>query len=190
MAPKRDSSRRSTDRKPSLGGNLVWSLLAAGVAGLFAISLIGSPTQLKISYSDLQRLVRASTAVGESRYVSISEGAGPGTAALYGYLHDVVIGAYEVAGKVREFPSGRQVDQEPAPPLPGMPAVAAGIERRFTTAKLPSETSEAELKGQLNEHKVSFSYEDPPSPWRSWMPMLLLTGLFGLLFFLMIRRLG
>ena len=42
MSKKRDSSKRPTDRKPSLGGNLVWSLLAACVACLFALSLISA----------------------------------------------------------------------------------------------------------------------------------------------------
>jgi cell division protease FtsH len=190
MSTKRDTPKRPGDRKPSLGGNLVWSLLAAGVASLFAISLIGSPSELKISYSDLQQLVRAAQADGDSRYVLIQHGDGPGQSGLYGDLHDVVIGAYEVAGKVREIPGGRGDEGEAGSPLPGLPGATGAIDRRFTTAKLPSETSEAELKALLNECKVPFRYEDPPSPWRSWMPMLLLTSLFGLLFFLMIRRLG
>ena len=104
MSTKRDVPRRSSDRKPFLGGNLVWSLLAAGVASLFAISLIGQSTELKVSYSDLQRLIRASTAAGGERYIAISSGDEPGRSGLYGDLHDVVIGAYEVAGKVRELP--------------------------------------------------------------------------------------
>ena len=47
-----------------------------------------------------------------------------------------------------------------------------------------------ELKQMLHDHSVAFAYEDPPSPWRNWLPMLLLTGLFGLLFFLMLRKFG
>ena len=190
MSSKRDTPKRPTDRKPSLGGNLLWSLLAAGVAGLFAISLIGSASELKVSYSDLQRLIRAATAVGEDRFITISAEDGGG-AGLYGDLHDVVIGGYEVAGKIRQLPDGSTAAEaaESQPPLPGE-AGTAGMVRRFTTAKLPTENSESDLMGLLEEHGVAFRYEDPPSPWRNWMPMLLLTGLFGVLFFLMIRRLG
>jgi len=190
MSTKRDTPKRPTDRKPSLGGNLLWSLLAAGVAGLFAISLIGSASELKVSYSDLQRLIRAATATGEDRFITISADDGGG-AGLYGDLHDVVIGGYEVAGKIRQLPDGRPAAEaaESQPPLPGEPGTA-GLVRRFTTAKLPTENSESDLMELLEEHGVAFRYEDPPSPWRSWMPMLLLTGLFGVLFFLMIRRLG
>ena len=109
MTTKRDTPRRPTDRKPFFGGNLVWSLLAAGVASLFAISLIGTSTQLKISYSDLQRLIRAATADNDDRFVAISPANEPGQSGLYGDLYDVVIGAYEVSGKLRELPAGRSV---------------------------------------------------------------------------------
>lgn len=186
---KRDPARRPTERKPSLGSNLVWSLLAVGVAGLFAISLVGTTPELKISYSDLQKLVRATAEAGQNRFVTITPGDDPSRSAPFGDLRDVVIGAFEVSGKVRE----RAVETDPADDMlateaPSVPG--SGIMRRFRTAKLPSETSESELKHLLTEHEVPFRYEDPPSPWRSWMPMLVLTGLFGLLFYLMLRKLG
>ncbi|MFM8436701.1 MAG: ATP-dependent zinc metalloprotease FtsH, partial [Planctomycetia bacterium] len=63
-------------------------------------------------------------------------------------------------------------------------------ERQFRVAKLPSENAESELMQLLKEHGVPFRYEEPPSPWRNWLPMLFLTGMFGLVFFLMMRRLG
>ena len=188
MSKKRDTPRRQTDRKPVFGGNLVWSLMAAGVASLLAISLIGTSQDLKISYSDLQRLIRATQAGDTDRYVTVSPGDDPARSALLGDLHDVVIGAYEVVGKVRELTRGQRHADEPL--LEAAAPIGGGVARRFRTAKLPSETSEAELKQLLNDHSVSFRYEDPPSPWRSWMPMLVLTSLFGLLFFLMLRRLG
>jgi len=188
MSKKRENPRRS-DRKSPLGGSLVWSLLAAGVASLFAISLIGTAPEPRFSYSDLQRLVRATTASGRDRYVTISPGEDPARAALFGDLRDVVIGAYEVSGRVRELAAGT-APPDAAPGEPGPQEIGGLPSRRFRTAKLPSETSEGELKQLLQEHGVSFRYEDPPSPWRSWMPMLVLTGLFGLLLFLMLRRLG
>ena len=43
---------------------------------------------------------------------------------------------------------------------------------------------------QLSEHGVPFRYEEAPSPWRNWLPMLFLTSLFGLVFFMMMRRIG
>ncbi len=188
MTKKRDPARRSPERKPTLGGNLVWSLLAVGVASLFAISLIGATPELRIPYSDLQRLIRATTATGQDRFVTITPGDDPSRAASFGDLRDMVIGAFEVSGRVRELASDQEsVDDATKSQASGS---GSGTERRFRTSKLPSETSESELKQLLTEHGVAFRYEDPPSPWRNWMPMLLLTGLFGLLFFLMLRRLG
>lgn len=188
MTKKREPSRRPNDRKPSLGGNLVWSLLAVGVAGLFAISLVGTTPELRISYSDLQKLVRATSATGQDRFLTVTPGDDPSRAAPFGDLRDVVIGAFEVSGRLREL----AVERDPTDDTIGTetPPPAGGVDRRFRTAKLPSETSESELKRLLNENNVPFRYEDPPSPWRSWMPMLVLTGLFGVFFYLMLRRLG
>jgi cell division protease FtsH len=189
MTKKREPPRRPNDRKPSLGGNLVWSLLAVGVASLFAISLVGTTPELRISYSDLQKLVRATSATGQDRFVTIVPGDDPSRAAPFGDLRDVVIGAFEVSGKVREL----GVERDPADDTIDTEATRAaggGVDRRFRTSKLPSETSESDLKDLLSENEVPFRYEDPPSPWRTWMPMLVVTGLFGLLFYVMIRRLG
>ena len=61
MAKKRDGSgKRGGDRRSPMGGsNLVWSLIAAAVAGLFALSLLGTTPEVELSYSDLEKLIRA-----------------------------------------------------------------------------------------------------------------------------------
>jgi cell division protease FtsH len=188
MAKKRDLPRRPADRKPALGGNLAWSLVAAGVASLFAVSLIGSSPELEISYSDLEKLIRAAQLPGDERFVTIIPKGGDAADGVgFGDLHDVVIGAFTVAGKVRE--AGGAVDGGTETPRTGITG-RQSAERRFRTAKLPSENSESELMKLLKEHDVPFRYEDPPSAWRNWLPMLFLTALFGLLFFLMMRRIG
>lgn len=101
MAKKRDLPKLSSDRKPTTG-NIVWSLVAAGVASLFALSLV-SVAELEVTYSDLERLIAASTREGDERFVELSAAAGEsGQGHRYGDLHDVVIGAFQVHGKVRE----------------------------------------------------------------------------------------
>ncbi|MFM7243515.1 MAG: ATP-dependent zinc metalloprotease FtsH [Planctomycetaceae bacterium] len=187
MARKRDLPKRSSDRKPTTG-NVVWSLVAAGVASLFALSLVSVSPELEFTYSDLERLIAASARDGDERFVDLAASESEGDQGRrYGDLHDVVIGAFQVHGRVREAVRGRAADAEPVARPLGVPA---SPERRFRVAKLPSENSESELMRMLKEHGVPFRYEDPPSPWRNWLPMLLLTGLFGLLFFLMMRRIG
>jgi cell division protease FtsH len=188
MAKKRDLPKRPADRKPAAGGNLVWSLVAAGVASLFALSLVSVSPDLEFTYSDLERLIAAVHAEGDDRFVQLAPAAdGSDETHRYGDLKDVVIGAFHVSGKVREAARDGAKDPEPITrPL----GVRASPERRFRVAKLPSENSESALMRLLKEHDVPFRYEDPPSPWRNWLPMLLLTGLFGFLFFLMMRRIG
>jgi cell division protease FtsH len=214
MAKKRDSARRSPDRKPAMGGsNLLWSLIAAGVAGLFAISLIGSTPEIELSYSDLERLIQATDRQAADRRPDATAGQPQGEdaaitwvevhrhgeegrqTARYGDLRDVVLGAFQVSGTVRELTgdaaakSGPEDADAARPPKPAGAAARSTL-RRFHTAKLPSENSESQLMRQLTEHGVPFRYEEAPSPWRNWLPMLFLTGLFGVLFFTMMRRIG
>ena len=216
MAKKRDSAKRPAERRPNMGGsNLLWSLIAAGVAGLFAMSLIGVTPEIELSYSDLERLIQAAgknvagkqasdpaptgDRVDEAaiEWVEVSHpGAEGRQTARYGDLRDVVIGAFQVSGTVREYSSADAASPrtEPAPAAQAAKRIGAaegpGTVRRFHTAKLPSENSESQLMRQLSEHGVPFRYEEAPSPWRNWLPMLFLTSLFGLVFFMMMRRIG
>ena len=213
MPKKHDLPKRPADRKTPWGGaNLVWSLIAVGVAGLFAMSLLAMPPELELSYSDLERLIRASgsrpaSTAAADHQAQPSDG-NPGAEAnaraetggvveivernpfdtkaesarpvRYGDLDDVVIGAYSVSGSVRRLD---------APEAEGA-AQTTATRRHFRTAKLPSENSEGRLSRLLAENGVPYRYEEAPGPWKNWLPMLFLTGLFGLLFFTMMKRLG
>ena len=88
MPKKHDLPKRQADRKMPWGGsNLVWSMIAVGVAGLFAMSLLTTTPELELSYSDLEKLIRASgqrppapTETAPSPAPSSPDGeAGPGT---------------------------------------------------------------------------------------------------------------
>lgn len=196
MVKKSDNTgKRSGDRRSSVGGsNLVWSLIAAAVAGLFVVSLIGSTGDVDLSYSDLEKLIRATgrseaDPTASPRFIEVPRGSGRNLQVnRYSDLQDVVIGAFEVSGTVRELPLSSRDESEPDGPEQRL--TPKSDLRRFRTAKLPSENSEGQLSKLLAENGVPFSYEEPPSPWRSWMPMLFITGLFGLIFWLMIRRVG
>ena len=204
MPKKRDLPKRQADRKSPFGGaNLVLSLVAIAVAGLFAMSLLATQPELELSYSDLETLIRASGQRGGPRAEGRpgpTDGAAPAPAGFvevieprafdggpesreavrYGELGDVVIGAYAVTGSVRRLD----------PPDPSVVRIDDSGKRRFRTAKLPSENSEGRLSQLLAEHGVPYRYEEAPGPWKNWLPMVLLTGLFVLLFFTMIKRLG
>ena len=196
MAKKRDGSgKRGGERRPPMGGsNLVWSLIAAAVAGLFALSLLGTTPEVELSYSDLEKLIRVTgradaDPTAGSRFIEVPRRSDlPGQVARYADLKDVTIGAFQVTGTVRELPLSGTDGAQPGGPQERL-APAGGL-RRFRSAKLPSENSEGALSKLLAEHGVPFRYEEPPSPWRNWMPMLFITGLFGLFFWMMLRRVG
>jgi cell division protease FtsH len=205
MSKKRDPIKRPGDRRPGLGGsNLLWSLLAAVVAALFALSLVGAQPDIELSFSDLEKLIRVSARpvagpapapdspsdgpalnVNAVDWIDVPQPGPEGRKiARYSDLKDVVIGAFQVSGTVRERPVAD------APTEPGVRKAPAGTLRRFRTAKLPSETAEAHLRDQLDKHGVPYRYEEAPSAWRNWLPMLFLMGLFGVVFFTMMRRVG
>ena len=177
MVKKSDNTgKRSGDRRSSVGGsNLVWSLIAAAVAGLFVVSLIGSTGDVDLSYSDLEKLIRATgrseaDPTASPRFIEVPRGSGRNLQVnRYSDLQDVVIGAFEVSGTVRELPLSSRDESEPDGPEQRL--TPKSDLRRFRTAKLPSENSEGQLSKLLAENGVPFSYEEPPSPWRSWMPM-------------------
>ena len=204
MTKNREASKRPADRRPAWAGpNLVWSLIAAAVAGLFAMSLINSTPDVELSYSDLEKLIRASSrASGEpetnnpsdsARWIEIVQrGSDPKSVGRYGDLQDVVIGAFQVSGTVGERTTKPAVEpaKTEAPASPDSTVGPVITTRRFHTAKLPSENSEGQLSKLLAECHVPFRYEEAPSPWRNWLPMVFLMSLFGIVFFLMLRRLG
>ena len=86
---EKDPGRRSGDRKQVFGGsNLIWSLIAVAVAGLFAASLFSNGQEVRLSYTDLERLIRVAgeekDQSGSPRFVKrvLCPCAVPGTAAL------------------------------------------------------------------------------------------------------------
>ena len=199
---EKDPGRRSGDRKQAFGGsNLIWSLIAVAVAGLFAASLFSNGQEVQLSYTDLERLIRAAgeeeDQSGSPRFVEVITGEtakGSPLVSRFFSIDDVVIGAFEVTGTLRKVPLPGGNGRGGLRPIDDGRLTAGGNAQgeqlRFRTAKLPSENSEGQLSKILDLNKVDYRYEDPPSPWRNWMPMLVLTGLLALGFFLMVRRLG
>ncbi len=202
---KNELPKRSGDRKNGSTTSIVWYLIAAAAAGLFAVSLFTATGQVDLSYSELEQLIRATGDAGPEGSIDVLREDGS-SRRVYRFrgLEDVMIGAYEVTGTVivemasEDVAPSVSVDDlvdstesaaETASPEPATP-IGGSNRRRFQTAKLPSENSEGQLSRLLDEHGVPYRYEDPPSAWQNWAPMLVMTGLFIVLFFVMIRRIG
>ena len=175
---EKDPGRRSGDRKQAFGGsNLIWSLIAVAVAGLFAASLFSNGQEVQLSYTDLERLIRVAgeekNPSGSPRFVEVVTGEtakGSPLVSRFCSIDDVVIGAFEVTERFeRCLPGGN--GRGGLRPIDDGRLTAGGNTQgeklRFRTAKLPSENSEGQLSKILDLNKVDYRYEDPPSPWRN-----------------------
>ena len=69
MPGKRHSAKRSAEHRSGPGNGVVWYLIAAGVASLFALSLVSTAPHLELTYSDLERLISAANASGPERWI-------------------------------------------------------------------------------------------------------------------------
>ena len=179
--PKKE--KKSPEKKSSQpSNNVVWYLLGIGVILLFAVSLWPKPTDASLQFSDLIKLLEDGKA-GKSAQVEVVEGPeGRQQTFRYSGIRDVTIALYDVSGKI---------DRKLVPdPKAEVKAETEAEEVRFYSNKNPSDYSEELLIQLLNANGVQWQYAAGPSQWRNYVPILVLTTLFILVFFFMMRRLG
>ena len=159
--------------------HLVFYLLAVAACVLLVALWIEQNRTYSLSYTKLTELVKQYPAREGSPgpSVEILEGVDGKTVVKYSDLQDVVLGTYRVTGKIK-----RQV-------LPPKELADDPVEVPFSTNRDPSDI-QGDLRRLFERHGVSIDYEGEPSGWSRWMPMLLITGLFILVFVLMMRRIG
>ena len=179
--PKKE--KKSPEKKGSQpSNNVVWYLLGIGVILLFAVSLWPKPTDASLQFSDLIKLLEDGKA-GKPAQVEVVEGPeGRQQTFRYSGIRDVTIALYDVSGKI---------DRKLVPdPKAEVKAETEAEEVRFYSNKNPSDYSEELLIQLLNANGVQWKYAAGPSQWRNYVPILVLTTLFILVFFFMMRRLG
>jgi len=178
MDKRSDSSRRSPDRKNlSAGANVVWYLVAIGLTTLLVVSLLARPAQYSISYSDLDQLLEKVKADGD-KAASIDVTEASGRVVRYSGLSDIVLDQTEVVGRVnREVlePAAEKKSEQGA---------------RFITNILPFDSGEGHLRQLLRDSKLRYRAASAPNGLKQWIPMLVLSALILLIFFVMMRRLG
>ncbi len=192
MEPKNDH-RRSSDKKPaSPPSNTIWYLLGLGVLVLLVMSVWDPGQQLHIKYSDLVRLIEAHHPDRDAseRFVDVEYKLGQATGKQrLSNLSDVVIHPYKITGTVT-----RRIHESTSQPPGSFEAKILGKKLgeedekvEFVTARQPAEERTAEL---LAEYSVPWDNADGPSPWRNYLPMLLLSALFVFVFIVLMRRMG
>ncbi|HTM56526.1 MAG TPA: ATP-dependent zinc metalloprotease FtsH [Pirellulales bacterium] len=174
MKNDREPLRKSNDKKASpINNNVVWFLLVLGVLTLLAVSMMTGGPDEKLQYSDLLELVKVTGGQGGKNYIDVHRGSGEKVQTVrFSDPTDIKLGSYEVTGKViRE--------------VVGEPASRAAIS--FQSNLKPMDDRLAQL---LEEKHISFDNAEGPAAWRSYVPMLVLTGLCVAFIFYMMRRLG
>ncbi len=173
MKSDRDPLRRTNDKKSaSFNNNIVWFLLILSVLTFSAVSLLTSGSDEKLQYSDLLELVKVAEGEAGKNFIEVKKTVGDKQQTIrYSKPSDIKIGSYEVTGKVTKEVVGEkpQEDQE------------------FAANLKPMDNRLSQL---LEEKGIRFDNSDRPSAWTSYIPMLVVTGLFVLFIFYMMRRLG
>src|SRR5262245_52969634 len=168
-------------KSPPLVNNVVWYLLGIGVAILLVVGWLHQDSAYELKYSDLVKLIKA-TANDGKQSITVHEGTeGRGITVRYQNPTEIVLALGELTGKVTREVLSR--DNGEAPSTRGEQLVS------FYT-NVQGEQSEKILVEALMESGLPFSQPAGPSPLRGYLPMLVVTALFILVFFFMIRRLG
>ena len=161
------------------GGNLLWYLAIFGLAALFLAVYLVNATGEQIAYTDLLRLIEKSERKSQGgelvtpdhAHIIISQGK---TKVKYSNLRDVQIGPDRIVGKV---------DALVVEPPSADNKMKRG--RKFRTNKNETEDADTVIRQKLEESNISYDFLPPPSAWEKYGPVLLLTALLILVFFLM-----
>jgi cell division protease FtsH len=186
-----DSEEPRREREPKRPFNYQSAIWIGALAALAAISvaLFFLPFRREtIDYPDFVRLIEQSARTESGDFVSGVDGSliverkdAVGERKLrYANLRDVVVGERAVTGVV---------DREVLEPQDAQLADQKNV--AFVTAKSATDGVDRELQARFEAANFAdWCWDDGPSPWSSYGPMLLMTAVFVGLFIFMIRRLG
>jgi len=198
--------RKQQEAKGSSGGqNLLWYLLIAGLGIVAVTLLLAQNAILEISYYDFKRLVEASrrdeagnALEGYPGWIDVQVELKDGKKRTdrYQNLREVEIGLQTITGKIDRIENYQTVEQvigeEPTATQEGESSSVnqkqTGI--AFRTDKSASSEEEYELLEKLYAYHIDHRNEPGPGLWKSYAPLLLISGLFILLFIFMMRRLS
>jgi len=189
-----DQNKQSSDKKPAPpSSNLVWYVLGLGVLLLLLGTIFSSPERLTIKWSDLERLIVISnpdSSPEDIDHIVIEDTSiKPPKKLRISTPTKLTVSQTEVTGKIsRSDQQGSGTANQVVSgnePLPIKWEPPQTVD--FRASRLPNETRLADL---LDENKIPYTVAEPPSALLSYLPVLMLTGLFLLLMIVMLRRMG
>lgn len=189
-SPKDAPKPKSPEKKPApQNNNLLWYLLGLGVLLLLLVTVWQSQSKLTIQWSEFEQLIEASNpelSKDADKYITVTdESTKPPTQYRLRDPKKIRVGINEITGTV--MASTRQIPD-------GARNIAETNWSEFkpisfrTASNLPATTRVLTL---LDENNIQdYANEEPPSPFLSYIPILVLTGMFVLLMIVMLRRMG
>jgi len=171
MPPEQPSGRRGGENRSS-GYNIFLYAVVFGLAILFVVFYVLQLSTDEIAYKDLLRLIEQSQGTG---YGNAAIEVGQKPTVRYSKLSDLKIGKTAIEGQVERHVTGKS---------------ASDGRVSFRTFKSDNPEEELLLVQALKQSPITWSFPRGPSVWRSYAPMFVISGLFLLFFFLMLRRLG
>lgn len=194
MTQEKNRNPRHPDNKGNASGyNYLLYAMIFGLVVMFGLMYWTNVIQVdELAYEDLLQLIQAT----QYQYEENEEGSlvsrlvvdeqHPGKIVVhkkndfeYSELRNVVVGAYTVTGTVKRHDvKSKSVDVSESKPI------------RFRTHIGDVEATSQELTTALMGRNIDWKRSPPTSIWKAWAPMFLISGLFILLFLLMLRRLG
>ncbi|MEM8678662.1 MAG: ATP-dependent zinc metalloprotease FtsH [Planctomycetota bacterium] len=184
MAEDKHARPDGTKNGNSVGVNfLIFALLFGGLiaAGLVYLNRV---TTDELTYDELIRLAEETAYTGEfqeGQPVLDPDSSGKLTVrrgdkqVTYSKLNSVRIAPALVRGTLVVSEAGSSSD----------PRIV-----RFRVNKSVKDDAETKLTELLSKHNIPWAYVPAPSIWSSYAPMFVISALFILVFFLMLRRLG
>jgi cell division protease FtsH len=171
-----ENERKSSDKKsPPLGGQIVLYLIVVAFIAFIVIGLY-LPKPVNIPWAHFQSLVRASGSQPDYVDIKLSDGN-----RRFRRIREVIVGEKQITGKIHQTylaADGTELVDH---------AQTKDIDFEVNKSENVDESLVALVR---QEGFTDVRFADPPGFWKQWAPMLVITGIFILVFFFMMRRLG
>jgi cell division protease FtsH len=158
-------------------------LLLGAVLVVLIVSMVQSHTQVDIKYSDLEKLIQKGNPKEhpDESFIFVTQGKGDSARTVkYSDLDDLVLGEHAVTGTVtRNIKSKDDPSQE-----------TKQEDLRFSADRMGLKEDGGRLQELLVANGFEFDGEKPPGILNTYIPFVIISVMFVLLIFFMLRRMG
>ena len=181
------------DKSNPQGFNFVLYSIVIAIAITMGLVLLYQSTTDEIQFADLLRLVQETQQDENGDLVEgatgeiVIQSANGSKWRVLSNLRNISVGANKVTGTARSVIT-EKIDDDGKPLVDSTAIIEEAA--NFHTNISGKDEPEKILMQTLSENNIKYRFMAAPSMWRNWLPMFVLSGMFILVFFLMLRRLG